>query len=926
MDRFLVITGGLPKDGAGPVSTIGCFDTQVMNWVPIHPSSVISTLPVPLYGHCSVAHGQRNLWLIGGISSNGMAVKSITHFTFEFLVDLNPSPATPPTIPIGAESNAKHCSTICAEAAPHETHVGFKIVGIKTFPLQFPVVFASCVKLSGHPNYPMALVMCGLSTVREIECGSRVVKVDGADPLNPDETEVRRLGLTDRCFALNLDTFSILRVGQQGESPPPRAFASVSTVGEVTSSVDRALVPESTQLILFGGKLHPSNVSLSGGDPVAQDVPRSQSEKRLAWARRAQVHDAAAVYIGRVEFEQNMTISIAWKKFTRRSAAELWPLPTMGHQLLPLSGYHLLVGGRPATNQENEESPATPLTGRARVYVLQYRAQTGVAWTELKESDLLPGRTDDTSAQPTLCGRVFFSAARKAEGTVLVVGGGEKSDHVVTAAPLKLERKVVLPDDSEQLLKVWLELPSLNKQQRILVSGGAKTWPPVPQQVMLDEQFQSGSTAPKLALTTAPTWAANSTPFRDDSPALAITIDTSMINLDRLTSLIAREIVERRIGDLQPKYSNAEFVENNLLLYKWSEAGDRIPLNNDYVLKQALSTSMGNDVSIVASLDPQIERYSIRGKIGSGSYGTVFAVICLDTTTVYAMKEVECHTDEQRMKLMREIRLMRGLRHPNIVQYKGVEMQKNNRARIFMEMVNNAGLGTLHDYASTVMPIRLVQMYVRQVLAAVAYLHSFNIAHQDIKGANVLVGVDGVKLADFGTAQQLKPGTDVTAKTVVGTPLFLAPELLLESSTPTLASDIWAIGCLVIEVSSSKYPWEEVTKGRATTEDKMLALFDALKRGLAPQYPERPDFPLSGAGFLDLCFLRDPKQRPTARELIEHPFLTDLVDDCGRGGEATLWESADSIALHFGKGGLVEPQPRQALGLLLPQHALRKKP
>lgn len=106
-------------------------------------------------------------------------------------------------------------------------------------------------------------------------------------------------------------------------------------------------------------------------------------------------------------------------------------------------------------------------------------------------------------------------------------------------------------------------------------------------------------------------------------------------------------------------------------------------------------------------------------------------------------------------------------------------------------------------------PEGLVGVYVSQVLEGLCYLHEQGVIHRDIKGANILTNKDGtVKLADFGVASSTTTTTSPTPTShdVVGSPYWMAPEVI-EQSGATPASDIWSLGCVVIELLDGAPPY-----------------------------------------------------------------------------------------------------------------------
>lgn len=117
--------------------------------------------------------------------------------------------------------------------------------------------------------------------------------------------------------------------------------------------------------------------------------------------------------------------------------------------------------------------------------------------------------------------------------------------------------------------------------------------------------------------------------------------------------------------------------------------------------------------------------------------------------------------------------------------------------------------GSLHSIAKNFgrFPENLVGLYMSQVLHGLLYLHEQGVIHRDIKGANILTTKEGlVKLADFGVASRT---TGLSESSVVGTPYWMAPEVI-ELSGATTASDIWSLGCTVIELLEGKPPYHNM--------------------------------------------------------------------------------------------------------------------
>lgn len=149
-----------------------------------------------------------------------------------------------------------------------------------------------------------------------------------------------------------------------------------------------------------------------------------------------------------------------------------------------------------------------------------------------------------------------------------------------------------------------------------------------------------------------------------------------------------------------------------------------------------------------------------------------------------------------------------------------------------------------------------------QVLQGLQYLHDQGVIHRDIKGANILTTKDGtVKLADFGVSTSTLAGGQDKEAQVVGTPYWMAPEII-QLSGASSASDIWSVGCTVIELQQGKPPYSH------------LAAMPALFAIVNDDHPPLPEGISSAArDFLMQCFQKDPNLRVTARKLMRHAWI-----------------------------------------------------
>ncbi|SMN21719.1 similar to Saccharomyces cerevisiae YJL095W BCK1 Mitogen-activated protein (MAP) kinase kinase kinase acting in the protein kinase C signaling pathway, which controls cell integrity [Maudiozyma saulgeensis] len=263
-------------------------------------------------------------------------------------------------------------------------------------------------------------------------------------------------------------------------------------------------------------------------------------------------------------------------------------------------------------------------------------------------------------------------------------------------------------------------------------------------------------------------------------------------------------------------------------------------------------------------------------KIGKGSFGAVYLSLNVTTGEMMAVKQVEVpkysSQDENIMNMVEalefEVSTLKDLDHPNIVQYLGFEV-KDDIYSLFLEYVAGGSVGSLiRMYGRFDEP--LIQYLTFQVLEGLSYLHSRGILHRDMKADNVLLDQDGIcKISDFGISKKSKDIYSNSDMTMRGTVFWMAPEMVDTKQGYSAKVDIWALGCVVLEMFAGKRPWSNL--------EVVAAMFKIGKSKSAPPIPDDTLPLISGAGrqFLDACFEIDPEKRPTADDLLSHPFLKD---------------------------------------------------
>ncbi|KAF9977584.1 hypothetical protein BGZ73_005567 [Actinomortierella ambigua] len=247
--------------------------------------------------------------------------------------------------------------------------------------------------------------------------------------------------------------------------------------------------------------------------------------------------------------------------------------------------------------------------------------------------------------------------------------------------------------------------------------------------------------------------------------------------------------------------------------------------------------------------------------IGRGQFGAVYKALNLGTGQMVAVKRIKVDglQDTEMDMLMQEVELLKTLSHPSIVKYEGF-IKTFGYLNIILEFVENGSLLTTLKAFGT-FPEKLVVAYVVKILEGLVYLHGKEVVHCDLKAANILTTKNGnVKLSDFGVSLNMKvKESDFGA--VAGTPNWMAPEVIeLKGASP--ASDIWSLGCTIIEMLTGRPPYADLLA--------MTTLFRIVE-------DDRPPLPNNiSADLLDFlcqCFQKDPTLRPSASMLSRHRWI-----------------------------------------------------
>ncbi|XP_005949749.1 cyclin-dependent kinase-like 2 isoform X3 [Haplochromis burtoni] len=290
-----------------------------------------------------------------------------------------------------------------------------------------------------------------------------------------------------------------------------------------------------------------------------------------------------------------------------------------------------------------------------------------------------------------------------------------------------------------------------------------------------------------------------------------------------------------------------------------------------------------------------MERYESLGPVGEGSYGTVLKCRHRDTGRIVAIKKFMDSDDDKTVKKIahREIKLLRQLRHENLVNLLEV-WKRRRRWYLVFEFVERTLLDDLEQNPSG-LEINTCRQYLYQILRAAAFCHQQNIIHRDIKPENILISQDSVvKLCDFGFARTVASISEGSVLTdYVATRWYRAPELLVGDIKYGKPVDVWALGCVLLEMLTGQplFPGDsdldqiyQIIRcfGNLKTHHQELFYRNPVFSGVT--LPESSDrltlqqrFPTITPISLDLaqkCLHVDPERRAQCSQLLEHPLFT----------------------------------------------------